>query len=158
MSSIIVLEAVKFCLGLVLNPTNRDRHRLVLHLIIYLLDFRGPIFDTAIAQSLNFEPVLDADGSAFCATNKPTTVFTISAIAGIPDGVPAEVRCGFGCGAFANCSSFNYKASTPVGICELFNYIPRNCTSRQHGTSLCYHYQVFFRSRARLMSVNFEIS
>jgi hypothetical protein len=119
-----------------------------LQLLFCLSVFHGSIFDTAVTQKMNFKPVTDVNGSVYCATSRPTAVVAVSDIAAIPDGVPEPVRCAYGCTGFVNCTSFNYRTTgsmspVGVGVCELFNYIPRNCSAQQI-VSNCFHYQVSF--------------
>jgi hypothetical protein len=103
-------------------------------------------------QSLKFKPVGgDINGPFHCALTRPTAVFPISDVIGIPDGVPEAVTCGFLCSNYVNCTGYNYKSndvtsvrrplSGQTGQCELFDYTPRDCATGVTKAN-CASYQV----------------
>jgi len=79
------------------------------------------------------------NGSVVCATEEPSLVFELHQLAVQSTGptcVPLGIYCAWKCSLEPNCTNFNYREDTKR--CELFSYMPSNCTSIQ----FCTHSEV----------------
>lgn len=115
------------------NYSNRN---ILVLLITFIIDCFNPDIGLAIARSVNFKPVADVNGSVYCATSQPTSVFAVRDLVGIPEGVPDAVRCGYLCTGIVSCTSYNYRTDTAISVdklwtsvCELFDNFSHNCTT-----------------------------
>ena len=119
----------------------------LLDLLLLLIVIEGLTECQMIRNNENFQLVTSwLNGSPLCAADVPTIAVPVDSLDGIPSPVPNVVRCGFACTGFSNCISFNYVVS-PVAQCELYTFVPRNCTSMVSTGSNCRHFEVNVRRR-----------
>jgi putative hemolysin len=104
------------------------------------------IVTASAVNTTTFTP-LYANGFPVCATDRPNVVIPIStAQIGIPLGVPASVACGYSCTMYTTttCKGYNYRllpsGSAGGAQCELYTYVPGNCTTSNN--SSCQYFQV----------------
>lgn len=112
--------------------------------LLWLIIIEGlPMAECQMIRNIGkFEPVTSwLNGLPLCAADVPTIAVPVDSLVGIPLPVPNDVRCGFACTGFSNCTSFNYVVS-PVALCELYTFTPRNCTSSLTSGSNCRHFEV----------------
>lgn len=101
------------------------------------------LFMTIAASSLIFaqntyEKALDVNGSAYCATDKPSDIFQVSNTTSKFGCVPLSAQCALLCEMNSNCATFNVKNA--AGQCEFYNSLPTLCSIVPD----CIHFKVCF--------------
>ena len=93
----------------------------------------------------SYVPLYTFAGVPLCALDTPSVILSITDDLRIPQ-VPGSVSCGYQCSMMTGCLCFNYRRPGVQFLsderCELFLYVPLNCSTAPSGDQSCQHFEV----------------